>query len=396
MSTHLRALTNPIGVMCVCSLVTALVLLPASGSSQTISGNKAPVNKELTSITQKLINSTQGPLWPPSETVDKDGNFILVGQGLIKTASGIVVPVPNQALLVSKDTVPPLDSNGKEDFTNPLAAPYNVIRELDLSPESPDLNLELYTISFGPFAGDFGGGQRIPAVGESPYNLNMARPSCLEVFPTMSQKFTYTRPSFPLHMAPINGFQGDQIAYNVEDGEPIDPHTSSGPGCGEGCSGENTADQRRDTPITLGEWLKAKGKVTIKLTRFNRDINAYTAARFNFKFTNLLPNSVYTNWAVRQNAIMPPPEERLPTPLGTSNAFVTDGKGNAAVSVEVQNPFPDPATDEQGLRVMVLAVVFHSDYQNWGSCPAHFGPGVDVHQVFNTPIEGNFITKKAP
>src|SRR5690349_3224419 len=63
------------------------------------------------SITKRLPNATQGPLWPPSETVDKDGNFILVGTGLLETAPGVVVPKPNQALLVSKDTLPPVNAD---------------------------------------------------------------------------------------------------------------------------------------------------------------------------------------------------------------------------------------------------------------------------------------------
>jgi hypothetical protein len=313
----------------------------------------------------------------------------------------VIAPTPSQALLVSKDTVPPLDSSGKEDFTNPIGAPYKVIRTLDLRPGSPDLNLELYTLSYGPFEGDFKGGPRIPRSGENRYNLNMARPSCVEVFPVASQRYNFTRPSYPLHRAPINGFNGDQIAYDVDTGLPIDPHLKSGPGCGGGCPGENEADHRRDTPITLGEWLKAKAEVTITLTRFNEQVDAYTAARFEFKFKDMLPNSVYTIWAVRLNAMLPHPEERLPTPCGVPNVVTTDDKGNATFSTELMNPFPDPATDQQGMRVMVLAVIYHSDFQNWGSCPAHFGPGVDVHQVFNSSADGtmnitDFVTKQAP
>ncbi|MFZ4700143.1 MAG: hypothetical protein ACOYMG_08815 [Candidatus Methylumidiphilus sp.] len=372
----------------------AMALLPTVGYSDQ-DYDDAP------SITKRLPNATQGPLWPPSELVDKDGNFVVVGTGLIETAPGVVAPMPNQALLVSKNTVPPLNSAGKEDFSNPIGAPYKVIRPLNLSPGSADLKKELYTVSFGPFSGDFGGGQRIPAASDSLYNLNMARPSCLEVFPTESQKFTFTRPSFPLSKAPVNGFQGDQIAYDIDTGKPYDPMTTSGPGCGDGCPGENNADQRSTSPITLGDWLKADGKVKITLTQYNGHLKAYTAARFDLDFKKLRPNSVYTVWAVRKNAMLPRPDERLPTPLGVPNTFTSDNNGNGHLTVNLKNPFPDPATDDKGLRIMVLAVVYHSDYQNWGACPAHFGPGVDVHQAFNSSADGtmditNFMTKEAP
>lgn len=353
------------------------------------------------SIVRDLPNSTQGPLWPPSEIVNQNGDFIVVGTGLIETAPGVVVPMPNQALLVSKETVPPLDGDGKEDFSNPLGAPYQVIRPLDLSANSPDLNMPLHTVSYGPFDGEFGGGPRIPALTESSYNLNMARPSCTEVFPTESQRFTYVRPSFPLQESPINGFQGDQVAYDIDTGQAFDPETASGPGCGEGCPGENDVDQRNQTTITLGDWLKAKGKVKISLTHYNHEVDAYTAARFDLDFKNLLPNAVYTVWAVRTNAVMPPPHERLPTPLGVPNVFVSNDLGKGHLSVELANPFPDPMHDVSGNRIIGLAVVYHSDYQNWGACPAHFGPGIDVHQVFNSSIDGtmditDFITVDAP
>jgi hypothetical protein len=241
------------------------------------------------SVSVPLPNSTQGPLWPPSEVVNEDGDFILVGTVLTEVAPGQIVPLPKQAVLVSKETVPPLDKNGREDFSNVLGAPYKVIRPLDLTPGSTDLEMVLHTSSFGPFEGLFGGGPRIPREGESPYNLNGVLPFCPELFPSASQRDSYTRPSFPFHKAPIWGFQGDQLAYDVDTGEPYDPHTGSD--CPpEGCPGENSVDTRRTTPITLDEWLRARGEVTITLTRFNKEVNAYTAARFDLHFKDLPPN----------------------------------------------------------------------------------------------------------
>ncbi len=366
-----------------------------------VAGTAPGYADEAPSLERRLLPITQAPLWPPSEILDQNGDFLVIGQVLTEIAPGVIVPIPNQAALVSKETVPPLDSRGVEDYTNVLGAPYRVIRHLDLRPGSPDLDLQLYTVSFGPFEGSFSGGPRMPMEGESPYNLNSSPPLCPELFPTPSQRLTFKRPSFPLHATPIAGFQGDQVAYDVVTGTPYDPRTASGPGCGTGCSGENPADVRRTTPVTLGEYLKAKGEVKVTLSQYNSEIGAYTAARFDFSFKHLLPNSVYTIWAVRANMMRPRPELRLPTPLGLPNIVVTDKEGTATFSTELPNPFPDPTTDDKGLRVIGLSIGFHSDFQTWGACPTRLGPGADTHVIFNTLVNGTgelttFITKPAP
>jgi hypothetical protein len=146
-----------------------------------------PEGSSSTTIVRRLPNTTQGPLWPPSELVDRDGNFIVVGQVLTEVAPGVVVPVPSSAALVSKDTVPPLDATGKEDFSNPLGAPHRVLRRLDLRPGGKDLKMELYAASFGPPAGNFGGTSRVPREGDSRYNLNSLGTVCADLFPTTAQ-----------------------------------------------------------------------------------------------------------------------------------------------------------------------------------------------------------------
>lgn len=358
------------------------------------------------SITRTLPNSTQGLLWPPSEVADKDGNYIVVGFVLAKTSSGNITLLPNQAVIVDKNTVPPLDSNGREDFTNVFGAPYKIIRELDLRPGSPDLDIVLHTQSFGPVAGDVGiggkAGPRSPRAGDSAFNLNSMLPVCPEIFPSPSQVGVFTRPSFPLHKVPIIGFQGDQVARDVVSGQLIDPHLASGPGCGfTGCPGENVADELERPPITLGKWLSSSAKVKITLTRFNKEVNAFTAAKFDLRFKGLLPRSMYTVWAIRHNVDFPRPDIRLANPLGIPSVFITDDKGNGTFSAEVTNPFRDPATDAQGLRVIGLAVVYLPGFQTSGACIGLLGPGVDFTEVFNTFVDGtfdftNFITKQPP
>lgn len=401
MQTVRYPFVGPLAISASALCVASVLSLPSVWAGDRHGDDDDSDDRDAPSITLRLPNSTQGPLWPPSEVVNEDGDFILIGQMLSEVAPGVIVPVPEQAVLVSKETVPPLNEEGVEDFSNVLGAEYEVIRPLDLSPGSPDLDMVLYTLSYGPFEGNFGGGPRIPREGESTYNLNGALPSCLELFPTDAQSTVYTRASYPFHEAPIWGFQGDQVAYDVETGEPFDPNDASGADCPEeGCPGENTVDFRRTEPFTLGEYLRARGTVAITLTDYDAEVGAYTAARFDFRFRQLPPRSLFTIWSIRQNSIEPRPALRLPDPLGIPNVFISDDKGRATYSVVVPNPFPDPATDDAGLRIIGLAVDYHSDYQNWGACPARLGPGVEIHAIFNTPAKGimditEFVTKPA-
>lgn len=153
-----------------------------------------------------------------------------------------------------------------------------------------------------------------------------------------------------------------------------------------------TFGERRNKPITLGDWLQARGQATITLTRFDAKSGAYTAARFDLVLRNLLPHSVYITFAIRQASFLPAshPYYRLPDPLGMPNVFVTDGHGNARLSYEVPHPFPDPSDDPKFLRVIGLAVSYKSDYQNWGGRNGLLGPGLGVHIAFNTFADGTF------
>ena len=162
------------------SITTLLLSSTLAFSSTVLADNDFDHKYKRNNVARiKLTNSTQGPLWPPSEVLDKDGNFVLVGNVIKEVAPG-QNSLEWDAVIVSKDTVPPLDSSGREDYSNPLGAPYKIVRSLDLRKGSEDLDMELYSVSFGPYMGDFGGGPRMPKLGESKYNLNGAETSCPE------------------------------------------------------------------------------------------------------------------------------------------------------------------------------------------------------------------------
>lgn len=352
-----------------------------------IAMDPSSITMEPPSITMKLPVSTQGPLWPPAEVIDADGNYLLIGNALKEVAPGVVGMVPNQAVVVSKDTVPPLDSNGIEDSSNWFGAPYKILRTLDLSKGSPDLNITLRSLSFGPHTDGLTSSPRIPRLGESDYNMNKGMTICADNFPTIGQSTNYLRPSYALHEVPILGFQGDGVAYDPATGNSYDPKTASNDAscAATGCPGEDAVDTRRTKPITLGDWAKADGKLKIQLTKPNT-LGRYTHAEFDFVMKDMLPNSIYTVWVVRgrQIPVAGVWKPRMIDPIATPNLIVTDNEGRAHAKFEADNPFPDPATDLRGMRIVGLSVVYHSDQQNWGACFARFGAGVDVHVQFNT------------
>ncbi|NOU51028.1 hypothetical protein HG263_10835 [Pseudoalteromonas sp. JBTF-M23] len=338
------------------------------------------------SIRIDIPNTTQGPFWPPSAVVDEDGNYIVVGTLLVKQASGEVVPVPSQAAIVSKHTVPPLDENGREDFTNPFAAEYKVIRHLDLSAGSADLQLPLYANSYGPPRGHFGGIARVPMDADTKYNHNsLSQFPCPEIFPAKSQEFTYRRPLMPLHQVPISGFQGDQKAYDVDSGEVYIPNAKVGEHCPPlGCSGEDNIDERNNTVITLGQWLEAKMKLTITLADYDRQSKGYTAAVFQIKAKNMLPNAIYQVMAFRRNNFEGDQIKMLPDPLAVPPILLSDDKGKINFSRKINNPFPAIEHDEDGLRVIGLVLTYRSNFQTSGACALKLGPGVDIHAIGST------------
>ena len=321
-------------------------------------------------LTITLSAITVGPPWPPSEVMDENGDFVCIGRILeVPDGNGNFFFGPRRTVIVSKETVPPLGPDGKEDFSNVFGAPHLVLRELDLSEGSADLDMVLYSTSFGPVSGDFNGGPRIPRAGESTYNLNPLPPVCPELFPGFSQE-SYTRPSFPLHEVPIWGLLGDGKRYDPDTGEAI-------------AVVEPPVDVRpRTEPIRLRDWLRADGKskLIVKLTDFDPGVGGFTAAHFKFRFRDLIPKGVYTIWSTRLNTLIPPPpgqEIPLPDSLCLPNVFVADERGNARFECKVANPFPSPTTPLGFFRIVSVSVAFHSDYQFWGGCFQRFGIGVD-------------------
>lgn len=345
------------------------------------------------SVTVALQNMTQGPVWPPSEVADSDGNFILVGGFILsQDESGQIVRVPNfNGVLVSKDTVPPL-KNGIEDFSgrNLFGAPYKVIRNLDLQPGSRDMEQVLYSLSSGPFFGNFGGGHpKIPGQKDSKYNLNCEPLWNQLISPKGADTPDFYRPSYALHEMPI--WRMDEIPDVLSVGVRVDPDGGEHP--------QISTPAFMRSPIKLKDYIRAKGEVKITLLKRGTDSDAFTHGRFDFSIRDLLPNSVFTIFAVHGVSLLPPddPRFRLAFPLGFPSIVLTDNSGNARASFELFNPFPHPTNDPHLNRLAGIVVIYQSDFQSWGGAITAVGTGGGAHTIMGAYFQdlGALVTQPA-
>lgn len=148
------------------------------------------------------------------------------------------------------------------------------------------------------------------------------------------------RSSFPLHEAPVPDLR-------VEDG------------------------RRRQSPITLAQWLQASGELKVSVDEDGR------TAFFELECKRLLPDSLYTVMSLRQHDLHPTNPSR-PGPLGIPNAFMTDAQGNGRYWARLPNPFPD--ADIPGAnRIINVIVLYMSSHMTHGGAIGWYGLGADIH-----------------
>ncbi len=258
-----------------------------------------------------LAPTTQGPLYPPSELMNADGDFVVVGR--IPCADNTL---PWQRAIVAADTpVPPFGS----------LAPYTVKAWLN-EPLHPDHErMDLYTLPLP-----------LPA---NNYPMLFAPSQC----PDAHQ---HVAPSHPLHEVPI------------PDLEPAH-------------------GRRQVAPITLGSWLRARGRLVVTLSDDGR------SAAFAFTFSGLIPETLYTIMSLRARDLDPKAPTR-PGPLGVHNVFVTDGDGRATYRVDMPDPFP--ASDRpDGNRIINVVVLWMSRQTSHGGAIGLYGLGGDIHAQLKLP-----------
>lgn len=153
--------------------------------------------------TYELTVTTQGPIYPPSEVMDTEGNFVVVGWILERGPDGRLSRRWGNAIVSPDSEVPPLGQ----------AAPYTIVRRLDDELAPADRDIVLATLP-----------TPLPT---NNYHMVFAP----EQMPDTSR---IVRPSYPFHAVPIPDVR-------KEDGPKL------------------------TEPVTLGQWMRARGAVEITI-----------------------------------------------------------------------------------------------------------------------------------
>ncbi|MCU1612674.1 MAG: hypothetical protein JWO98_214 [Frankiales bacterium] len=151
----------------------------------------------------ELSLTTQGPLYPPSEVLDPDGNFLVIGKILTRANDGTITSHWGSAVVAADTQVPPFGE----------LLPYRILRDLDTSPTGPDASTVLHTLPLP-----------LPATN---YPMLFAPEQC-------PQAHQLIRPSYAFHEVPIPDFHEALRRPEVQ-------------------------------PVTLGHWLQATGELSVEI-----------------------------------------------------------------------------------------------------------------------------------
>ena len=152
----------------------------------------------------ELSLTTQGPTYPPSEVMDGNGDFIVIGMVNREDADGAVSTRWGRAIVSADSHEPPHGQN----------VPYTIVRELPEHLGPADRDTVLHTLPLP-----------LPV---NNYPMLFAPEQC-------PHAHTIQRPSYPFHQVPIPDLR-------PEDG------------------------RRVDEPITLGQWVQASGVLEVSVT----------------------------------------------------------------------------------------------------------------------------------
>ncbi|MGK4585108.1 hypothetical protein [Kitasatospora sp. HPMI-4] len=172
----------------------------------------------------ELRMTTQGPLYPPSEVMNADGHFVVIGAINRPAADGTVAAEWGSALVAADSTLPPFGRN----------APYRIVRELPAELSDEDREMVLCTL---------------------PLPLPCSNYTAVMAPEQQPDPFSVVRPSYPFHQVPIPDLQ-------PEDGPKV------------------------TRPVTLGQWIKARGSLTVTLAE--EDTAADFRGRFHGLIPNSL------------------------------------------------------------------------------------------------------------
>lgn len=263
----------------------------------------------------ELVVTTQGPTYPPSEIMDKDGNFVVIGLLNLKDENGVLNQKWGSAIVCRDSAVPKFGEN----------LPYNIVEMIDINALKSSQDRVLYTLPIPLPCNNY------PLIFAPEQNPNAN---------------ALIKSSYPLHAVPI-------------------PDMRANDGLKVTC------------PILLSQWIKAKGLLEVATSYDNKSAN------FDFRFFNLIPNSMYTVMALREHDLDPLNTSR-PGPLGIPSVFITDNIGSGSYFANMPNPFAQEKTPDRN-RIINVVVLFMSTQMSYGGAIGHHGLGGDIHAQLKLP-----------
>lgn len=261
-----------------------------------------------------LVATTQGPTYPPSELMDKDGNFVVVGKLNLSDQKMASYQEWGGAIVSPKSPLPGFGSN----------LPYDVIKRFDIDDFKSEDDCMLYTLPLP-----------LPC---NNYPINFAP----EQISACSK-----RDSYPLHLAPIPDLEPEH-------------------------------GRKMNKAVYLSDWLKAKGGLSVSLEQDDK------AARFEFEFSHLIPNSLYTVMALRELDLDSNVGPTRPGPLGVPNVFITDDEGAGSYRAVMPNPFPAGNAENRN-RIVSVVLLWMSTQMSYGGAIGLYGLGGDIHAQLKLP-----------
>ncbi len=223
----------------------------------------------------------------------------------------------------------------------------------------------LGTLGFTTVAGfNCDGTEPIPLTSSSPLDTVLAStvdPAILEALGIPPESVDPSRLDVPLNeVGVITGTDGTRMS--------VRDHLSAG-------QLEPSRVHSRG-PITLGQWLKARGRARLRCVGGRAFIE--------MRFRGLVPRGLYTVWQVLVG-------EQGPVALpmgGVPNVVVSDGYGQGNFSARLN--FCPLALQEGEVPLAIIEVLYHSDGAAYGAVPelqkAGFPPGLVTHVHLDFPV----------
>jgi hypothetical protein len=248
----------------------------------------------------ELSLTTQGPTYPPSEVMNADGDFVVIGRINRPGEGGATRSEWGAAIVSAESEVPP---HGAQ-------APYRIVRELPTDPRAlsrADRDMVLWTLPLP-----------LPA---NNYPMLFAPEQCPDAH-------AVHRPSHPFHEVPIPDLR-------PEDG------------------------RRVTEPVTLGQWVEARG--TLDVTVVDGGHAAEFAFDFSGLIPESMYTVMSLR---EHDLAPAPHGPFRPGPLGVPNAFFTDAAGKARYRAVLPNPFPAPGAPgpRRIVNVVLLWMSYQQNY----------------------------------